>query len=249
MEIIKKTLPVEEAIGWHLLQNEYKRWVEDFTDEDTGNVTPVERIEVILYKGCELTELDVSALKENGITSVYVSNVQLKGVKEEYGDLWEANLIVRISSAKSSKKRTYIVTASSPSAAEAFISEHLELNVECTFEAVKVSKADYQMVIKLYETEREEYEASGARRARWYKAQLFATVDGDSGGEESCAGDAKNILVQAAHFEAALKAIKAVMGRNEYDAIFSSFKSMQELNVEEVFRPEDRVSYYSNKEL
>ena len=59
----------------------------------------------------------------------------------------------------------------------------------------------------------------------------------------------KNILVQATDFERALNAIKTVMGRNEYDEIYNAFKVMQELNIEEVFIPDEAVSYYSNSEL
>jgi hypothetical protein len=56
MEIIKKTLPIEKAKGWHLLQPESRVWVEDFADEKTGEVLSEERSEVLLDKGCKLTE-------------------------------------------------------------------------------------------------------------------------------------------------------------------------------------------------
>lgn len=55
MEILKKTLPLEDAQGWHLLESQSKTWIEDFTDEDTGEAVRVERSEVILHKGCKLT--------------------------------------------------------------------------------------------------------------------------------------------------------------------------------------------------
>jgi hypothetical protein len=164
MEIIKRTLPVEGAKGWHLLQNESKTWMEDFMDEETGDVVSAERNEVILNKGCKLTEIDISTLKENCITNVRVSNIPLKGNKQEHMNLWETSLKIR--SKNGEKKKTYIVTAESPTAAETFISDYLEVNVECTFEAVKVSKLEYNRVIKLYDTERDEYEADGKRWIR-----------------------------------------------------------------------------------
>jgi hypothetical protein len=207
MEILKRTLPVEEALGWHLLQNESKTWIEDFVDEETDEAVSEERSEVILRKGCKLTEIDISTLKENGIDSVHVSNVPLKGNKEEHMNLWETSL--KIGSKSGEKKKTYIVTAESPTAAERFISDYLEINVECTFEAVKVSKLEYSAVIKLYETEREEYERNGKHYIKWYKSQIFATVEDDDDAELGNA-PAKNILVQATDFETALKAVKAV---------------------------------------
>jgi len=244
MEVIKKTLNAEDAPGWYLLQDECRYFIEDVEDEETGEINTVERNEVICAKGCKLTPIDVSTLKENGINTVKVSNIPLKGNKQEHMNLWETSLKIR--SKNGEKKRTYIVTAESPTAAETFISEYLEVNVECTFEAVKVSKLEYGKVIKLYDTEREEYEADGKHWIRWYKCQIFAMIDDDS---ENGNSPQRNILVQATDFESALKAVKAVMGRYEYDTIYNAFKSMQELNIEEVFIPENSVSYYSNEEL
>jgi hypothetical protein len=71
----------------------------------------------------------------------------------------------------------------------------------------------------------------------------------DDGDTETGSSPVKNILVQATDFETALKAIKTVMGQDEYDKIYNAFKSMQELNIEEVFIPDENVSYYSNNEL
>jgi hypothetical protein len=246
MEILKRTLPIEEAKGWYLLQNESKVWIENFTDEETGEVLSAERSEVVLNKGCKLTDIDILTLKENGITNVRVSNIPLKGNKQEHMNLWETSLKIR--SKNGEKKKMYIVTAESPTAAETFISDYLEVNVECTFEAVKVSKLEYSKVIKLYDTEREEYEADGRNWIRWYKSQIFAMIEGDDNTEIG-SNPVKNILVQAADFETALKAIKTVMGRDEYDEIYNAFKSMQELNIEEVFIPDESVSYYSNSEV
>jgi hypothetical protein len=246
MEIIKKTLPVVDAAGWHLLENQSRTWTEDITDEDTGETVSMERSEVVIAKGCKLTGIDVATLQENGITSVYVSNIPLKGIKQEHMNLWEASLKIR--SKNGDKKKTYIVTAESPTAAEKFISDYLEVNVDCTFEAVKVSKLEYNKVIKLYETERDEYERDGKHWISWYKSQIFAMIeDGDDA--ETGSNPVKNILVQATDFETALKAAKTVMGHNEYDEIYNAFKSMQELNIVEVFVPDENVSYYSNNEL
>jgi hypothetical protein len=245
MEILKRTLKIEEAKGWHLLQDENRVWIEYVEDEETGETSSVERSEVILNKGCNITDIDIATLQENGITTVKVSNIPLKGNKQENVNLWETSL--KIKSKNGEKKKTYIVTAESPTAAEGFISDYLEVNVECAFEAVKVSKLEYGKVIKLYETEREEYESDGKHCIRWYKSQIIATFN-DSDAEIG-SNPAKTILVQATNFETALKAIKTVIGRNEYDEIYNSFKSMQELNIEEVFIPDESVSYYSNSEL
>jgi hypothetical protein len=245
MEILKKKLPIAEAKGWYLLQNECRQFTEDLVDEETEEVTSIERSEVVIAKGAKLTALDIETLIANGITEVYVSNIAILGEKIEYMHLWETN--VSVSDKHGVRKRTYVVTADSLTAAEHFISEYLELNVECRFDIIKVVKLEYNKVIKLYDTEREEYEQDYKKSPRWYKSQIFAMID--DGTDNSGNSSTKNILVQATDFESAIKAIKLVTGRNEYDNIYNAFKSMQELNIKDVFVPDENVEYYSNEEL
>jgi hypothetical protein len=245
MEIIKKTLPVEEAKGWYLLQNEVKTWTEDVADEETGDVTPTERSEVLMRMGCELTALDVSTLKENGVTEVRVSSMPLKGIKEERVNLWEATLRVR--GAAGAKKRAYIVFAESPTAAEAYISGYMEQNVECKFEVVKVAKLEYSRVIKMYESEREEYEASKKHFARWHKAQVASLAEDSAGAEIESAS--VTLLVQATSFDEAVMATRATLSADEYTSMFSEFKAVQELAIFDVFLPDEEAIPYSRYDL
>jgi hypothetical protein len=246
MDLIKKTMNVEDAKGWYLMTTEKRYWNEDFIDEGTNESTTVERCEPICEKGAQLNELLISLLKENGITTVRVSNIPMKGSQEKYMNLWETNL--KVSEKGNKRKRNYIVTADSPAAAEVFISEYFEINIEAAFELIKVNQVEYNRVIKVYDTEREEYEASGTHIAKWYKCQLCSMIDDDETGEAT-SGSSRNILVLAFSFEKAIQAVKAVMGRDEYDAIFRTFKNVQELNIVDVFLPDEKVSYYSNEEL
>ena len=50
MELIKKTVDVKDANGWYLLQNEKRVWLEDFIDEDSGEVVSIERNEIVVDK-------------------------------------------------------------------------------------------------------------------------------------------------------------------------------------------------------
>jgi hypothetical protein len=238
-------MDVEDAKGWYLTQTEKRYWNEDFIDENTGDPTTVERSEPICEKGAQLNELLISLLQENGIKTVKVSNIPVKGSQEKYMNLWES--VLNVSENGNHRKRSYIVTADSPAAAEAFISEYFEINIEAAFELVKVNQVKYSRVIKVYDTEREEYEASGRHKARWYRCQICATIDDEESEETS--GGSRNILVLALSFEKAMQAVKVVYGRDEYDSIYKTFKTVQELNIVDVFIPEDSVSYYSNEEL
>ncbi|MDR1652893.1 MAG: DUF4494 family protein [Prevotellaceae bacterium] len=246
MELIKKTMNVKDANGWYLMQTERRTWLEDFIDEETGEPQTIERSEPICEKGALLNEILISLLKENGIKTVKVSSIPMKGSQEKYMNLWET--VLKVIEKGHRRNRSYIVTSDSPAAAEAFISEYFEINIEASFELVKVNQVEYNRVIKMYDTEREEYEASGTHTAKWYKCQIYSTIEDDETGEET-SGGSRNILVLAFSFEKAIQAVKTVMGRDEYDSIYRTFKNVQELNIVDVFLPDEKVCYYSNEEV
>jgi ABC-type sulfate transport system substrate-binding protein len=249
MEVIKKTLEVKDALGWYLMRSEYRTWTETVDDEETGEPVEVERKEVVCGKGTQVNPIIQSLLEGNGVTEIEVSNVPILGEQDKYLNLWETALKVRYAKGGGKDcKRSYFVTADCPAAAEAFIAGYFVLNVEASFELVKVNKLDYNKVIRMYDTERDEYEADRTKHVRWYKCQIYSMVDDDDTGDRKTAG-MKNILVQAVSFEKAIAAIKTVLNRDEYDAIYNTIKLLQELTVVDVFIPEESVSYYSNEEI
>lgn len=246
MELLKKTLPVEEANGWFLMQSEKRYWTVDFIDEDTGDPTPIERSEVLCGKGTQINDIIKSLLIENDIKTVKVSNIPLLGTQEKSLNLWETS--IKLLTGKGGSKKSYIVTADSPAAAEVFISEYLEVNLEAAFKLIKISEQDYNKVIKIYDSEREILEQN-KKRICWYKAQIYSMFDdGEDEGEGSSAGS-RNILVQATSFDKAIAAIKAVMTQNEFDSIYNTFKKLEELNIVDVFMPDENLVYYSDDDL
>ncbi len=58
--------------GQHLAARVLKSWVEDFVDEDTGEVVSIERNEVLLERESVLTEENIDQILENGIETVLV---------------------------------------------------------------------------------------------------------------------------------------------------------------------------------
>jgi len=246
MEVIKQTMNVSDALGWYMLKTEKRTWTEEITDDETGDVSIAERSEPICGRGTQINEIIQSLLIENGAKQIEVSNVPILGEQSKYLNLWETTLNVRYKNGNKPCKNSYYLTADHPAAAEAFIVGYFELNIDANFEFVKVSKIEYNKVIRMYETERDEYEESGEKKVKWYKCQIYSMVDDD--GESRNAG-MKNILVQAVSFESAITAVKSIMNRDEYDAIYNTIKLMQELSVIEVFIPDESVSYYSNDEI
>lgn len=245
MELIKKTLDVADANGWYLLQTEKRFWLENFIDPETGDSTTAEQSEVICKRGTQVNDIIMSLLQENGVNTVRVSNVPLLGSQDKNLNLWEA--VIKVRTNKGNSKQSFITKADCPGAAERFVAEWFEVNVDGSCVFVSVKSQDYSKVIKLYETESDVIEKDG-NAVLWYKCQIYSMLDGDDDGESHNAGS-KNLLVQASSFENAISAIKTVMNRSEYDAIYNTIKSLSELSLQKVFVPEEDVSYYSENEI
>ena len=65
---------LQKAVGRRLAARVLKSWLEDFVDEDTGEVTSVERNEVVLDRESELKEEDIDAILETGTEYILVHN-------------------------------------------------------------------------------------------------------------------------------------------------------------------------------
>ena len=63
---------LKKNIGRKLAARVLKSWVEDFVDEDTGEVVSIERNEVILDRETELDEENIDAILESGVPSVLI---------------------------------------------------------------------------------------------------------------------------------------------------------------------------------
>ena len=83
-EIITKTGKIEEMMDKYITETIYRTWVEEFADNETGEVVEVERKEVIVSAGA-LVDDDIAAriafhIAAGDIAQVEVSNVQREGV-------------------------------------------------------------------------------------------------------------------------------------------------------------------------
>ncbi|MDE5683989.1 MAG: DNA-directed RNA polymerase subunit beta [Muribaculaceae bacterium] len=61
---------LKKAVGRKLAARVLKTWVEDFADEDTGEVVTIERNEVIIDRETELSEDDIDAILQSGVQTI-----------------------------------------------------------------------------------------------------------------------------------------------------------------------------------
>ncbi len=68
VKVNKATL--KKHIGSKLASRVLKTWVEDFVDEDTGEVVSIERNDVIVERNAELTEENIDEIIESGVSTI-----------------------------------------------------------------------------------------------------------------------------------------------------------------------------------
>ncbi len=73
----KKNL--EKQVGKRLAARVLRTWVEDFVDEDTGEVVSLERNEIILERDSVLDEENIAMILEMGVKSVFVQKEEVSG--------------------------------------------------------------------------------------------------------------------------------------------------------------------------
>jgi DNA-directed RNA polymerase subunit beta len=63
---------IQKAVGRRLAARVLRSWMEDFVDEDTGEVVSIERNEVLLERDTVISEDNVDAIVESGTKSIFV---------------------------------------------------------------------------------------------------------------------------------------------------------------------------------
>ena len=61
---------LKKAIGRRLAGNVVKSWVEDFVDEDTGEVVSIERTEIVIPRETVLEESHIADILESGVQNI-----------------------------------------------------------------------------------------------------------------------------------------------------------------------------------
>lgn len=140
----------EEMRGKYLAKNVLKTWIEDFVDDDTGEVTHIERNE-ILYKAGELLDPDLISrimfnIQAEEIDSILVSNQKRKGKEIERTYLYPFTVDAEIDD----KKVKHLLYANDARQAIDIASDYIQLNNTGLFEVLGVK--EYNRCVILTDT-------------------------------------------------------------------------------------------------
>ena len=134
----------------YLMNSLYRRWEEDFTDKDTGEIVTIERKELIISKGEELNDENFQTIDffiksgELNIEDVRLSSIQ-RTADAVLGNstIWIA--VVEISR----KKRTFYLYANSIDVARIIITDYIEQNYIGFYEIKSLKEQQYFTLVSL----------------------------------------------------------------------------------------------------
>lgn len=152
-----------DMLGKYLAEDLRRTWTEDFVDEDTRAVVPIERSELIFGKGAyigmeQLSEINFFILA-NAIKELTVSNQDRKA----YETAFSYNLWLGVVEFGDSKRRKVIFYAKGLKMAYDILTDWYELNFSGSFHILSLREQDRSVVlenlpesddeVKFYETE------------------------------------------------------------------------------------------------
>ena len=70
---------MQKYIGKRLAARVLRTWVEDFVDEDTGEVVSIERNEIVLERDTVLDEDNIAMIAEMDVKSVFIQKEEVSG--------------------------------------------------------------------------------------------------------------------------------------------------------------------------
>lgn len=119
--------------GKYIAENVYKKYTEDFLDENSGEVVSIERQELLFEKGRKIDEDLLSRImfsqQAYGISEIEVSNQRRLAVRLVKGKLWPFKVKANIGG----KNYTFILQAQSIEQANEIAIDYIELNYTLGF--------------------------------------------------------------------------------------------------------------------
>lgn len=184
-EIRYVTSDSKRMLGKFCARRVLRTWTEDFVDEDTGKVVPVERNEVVVERGTYIDQ-DVLCqinfmMQEGSVKEVEVSNQNRQGIELENNRMFPYKAVAKIGD----KRKTFLLYATSVANALLVLVDYIELNFQGGFTVTDIKEMDYCVIIidSLKSAETRKYELD--------KAYLQGTLPMDEYVEATCDNIAK----------------------------------------------------------
>lgn len=130
----------------YLVHNLFRKWTEDFRDQDTGEVISIERNELILEAGTYLGKEECSTInfymQEGSITEVEVSNQKRMAFEND-----RDALVPYIAQVMLDKKKKFLLKAQNIDQAREIVKDYTELNFKGPYRITLLKEFDYCTIL------------------------------------------------------------------------------------------------------
>ena len=186
----------KKMLGKFVARRAFRTWYEELIDEETGEVSKLERNELLLERGTYIDNDQLSSinfmLQEGSLKEVEVSNQNRQGILLTSTSLFPFKAVAKIED----KKKTFLLYASSVANALVILVDFIELNFKGGFEITKLEEMDYCVVIidrlKPAEARKLELDAAYLNGDISMEAFVEATIDKIQDGNPDVEEDPKN---------------------------------------------------------
>lgn len=145
-EIRVTTRDLKQMLNKYLVHNLFRKWTEDFWDQDTGEVVSIERNELILEAGTYLGKEECSTInfymQEGSITEVEVSNQKRMAFEND-----RDALVPYIAQVMLDKKKKFLLKAQNIDQAREIVKDYTELNFKGLYRITLLKEFDYCTIL------------------------------------------------------------------------------------------------------
>lgn len=136
-----------EMVGMYAANNVYRKWFEDYLDEDSHEIIQVERHELLFTRGTLFNEMNTDSV-EFYIQTGELDGIEVTNQKRLASSFFHSGLTpykVRVSIL--GKKYLFIVQALSLQMAQDIVEDYVELNYDNSFIIVSASEASFGRIL------------------------------------------------------------------------------------------------------
>lgn len=145
-EIRVTTRDLKQMLNKYLVHNLFRKWTENFMDQDTGKVISIERNELILEAGTYLGKEECSTInfymQEGSITEVEVSNQKRMAFEND-----RDALVPYIAQVMLDKKKKFLLKSQNIDQAREIVKDYTELNIKGPYRITLLKEFDYCTIL------------------------------------------------------------------------------------------------------
>lgn len=240
VSIVTRSEDLQHSTGKFISKAICKVWIEDFVDEDSGEVVPIERKEILFDKAKEITPDTLSQLlfyiQSGEVKEIEISNQRRAAYESSYGT--RIYLAVAEIGPKC-KKNKFLFSASSIPVAVEVLKDYIELNFIGGYRIVSIKEFQTSLVLEDNLTEMSNcnpMEEDALNDEKFY--HITAIVTAKDGFEHKA-----NVVVKTLDLDKALVLLNKRLTETREEEFTTKLEEAKLLTVDHIIEDEFTLAY------